>query len=128
MLQDHLDCSVLVDNNALYEILTNYPGIESSNYQDINRVIAQAASSLLECEMNTFQTNMIPYPKMHLLQSSFSPFISSDEAYKIDPTVHQITQEVILSKNSLLTHINPSGKCLTSTLVFRGNCDRKSII
>lgn len=55
------------------------------NYTNINRVIAQVVSSLtagsrfngcLNTDLNEFQTNLVPYPSLHFMLSSYAPIVT----------------------------------------------------
>ena len=88
---EHSDCSFMVDNEAIYDICRRNLGLERPNYENLNRLIAQGmiywrmrtrkalmlylvVSSItaslrfdgsLNVDLNEFQTNLVPYPRIH---------------------------------------------------------------
>ena len=57
-------------------------------YQNLNRLIAQIISSItaslrfdgaLNVDLMEFQTNLVPYPRIHFPLATYSPVISSDK-------------------------------------------------
>merc|ERR1712194_948709 len=65
-----------------------------------NRLLAQIISSLtaslrfdgaLNVDITEFQTNLVPYPRIHFMLSSYAPFISGEKAYHEQLSVAEIT-------------------------------------
>merc|ERR1711871_1820262 len=82
-LLEHTDVSICLDNEAIYDICR-------PTYTNLNRLIAQVISSLtaslrfdgaLNVDVTEFQTNLVPYPRIHFMVSSYSPIISTEKAY-----------------------------------------------
>lgn len=82
--------SVILDNEAIYDICRRNLDIERPTYTNLNRLIAQVISSLtaslrfdgaLNVDITEFQTNLVPYPRIHFMLSSYSPIISAEKAY-----------------------------------------------
>ena len=66
----------------------------------LHRLIAQVISSLtaslrfdgaLNVDVTEFQTNLVPYPRIHFMLSSYSPVISAEKAYHEQLSVAEIT-------------------------------------
>ena len=66
----------------------------------MRRLIAQVISSLtaslrfdgaLNVDVTEFQTNLVPYPRIHFMLSSYSPVISAEKAYHEQLSVAEIT-------------------------------------
>ena len=64
------------------------------------RLIAQVISSLtaslrfdgaLNVDITEFQTNLVPYPRIHFMLSSYAPVISAEKAYHEQLSVAEIT-------------------------------------
>src|ERR1051325_8614528 len=89
-LLEHTDVAVMLDNEAVYDICRRNLDIERPTYTNLNRLIAQVISSLtaslrfdgaLNVDVTEFQTNLVPYPRIHFMLSSYAPVISAEKAY-----------------------------------------------
>ena len=89
-MMEHSDVAFMVDNEALYDICRRNLDIERPTYTNLNRLIAQIISSLtaslrfdgaLNVDVTEFQTNLVPYPRIHFVVSSYAPVISAEKAY-----------------------------------------------
>ena len=87
---EFVDVCFLVDNQAIYDICKNNLELSSPTYTNLNRLIAQIISSItaslrfdgaLNVDLNEFQTNLVPYPRIHFMLSSYAPFISAESAH-----------------------------------------------
>merc|ERR1719385_175744 len=81
-LVDHTDISYHLDNEAIYEICQRNLDIERPSYDTLNRMIAKAVSSMtaslrfegeLNVDLNEFQTNLVPFPRLHFMITSMAP-------------------------------------------------------
>ena len=60
------------------------------------QVISSLTASLrfdgaLNVDVTEFQTNLVPYPRIHFMLSSYSPVISAEKAYHEQLSVAEIT-------------------------------------
>merc|ERR1711994_156459 len=78
-LLDHTDVSLILDNEALYKICQKKLDIKKPSYINLNRIIAKVVSSMtaalrfdgeLNVDMNEFQTNLVPFPRLHFMTTS----------------------------------------------------------
>jgi len=128
-LLEYTDVTFTLDTDAMYNICHNKLDIEKPTYQDLNRVTAQAISSLttslrfdgsLNVDMREFQTNLVPYPRIHFLMTSYAPLLSSQVAVNERSTVKDITNAAFDAQN-MMCKVDPrSGKYMACCLMYRG--------
>eukprot|EP00112_Aurelia_sp_Birch-Aquarium-sp1_P008502 Seg1938.2 transcript_id=Seg1938.2/GoldUCD/mRNA.D3Y31 product="Tubulin alpha-1C chain" protein_id=Seg1938.2/GoldUCD/D3Y31 len=127
---DHSDCAFMVDNEAIYDICRKNLDIERPKYYNLNRLISQVVSSItaslrfdgeLNVDLNEFQTNLVPYPRIHFPLASFSPVISAEKAYHEQQTTAEITTAVFEPANQMVKCDPRSGKYMSCCLLFRGD-------
>ena len=87
---EHCDVGFLVDNEAIYDICKSKLGIDRPSYTNLNRLIAQIISSItaslrfdgaLNVDLTEFQTNLVPYPRIHFPLACYAPVVGKDKVY-----------------------------------------------
>lgn len=102
---ENSDCTFLVDNEAVYDICKRKLDIPRPGYDHLNRLVAQVISSVtsglrfngaLNVYLNEFQTNLVPFPRIHYPLISYAPVISSSnsghESFKVNDLTFQCTR------------------------------------
>ncbi|KAH0474990.1 MAG: hypothetical protein KVP17_004064 [Porospora cf. gigantea B] len=125
------EVSVVLDNEAIYDICQKKLSIERPDYSKLNSLVAQVISSIttslrypgaLNMDINEFQTNLVPYPRIHFMLSSYAPIISAKKAAHETLSVNDITKAAF-DNSSLMAKCDPRhGKYMACTLMYRGDC------
>ncbi|CAK9294939.1 unnamed protein product [Gordionus sp. m RMFG-2023] len=130
------DCTFVMDNEAIYNISHSKLDVERPTYTNLNNLISQVLSSLtaslrfdgqLNVDMCEFQTNLVPYPKIHFPISSLSPLISVEKANHEQLSSHQITSECFDANNQLAKCDPKTGKYMSCCLLYRGDVLPKDV-
>eukprot|EP00009_Paramoeba_aestuarina_P013249 CAMPEP_0201539888 /NCGR_PEP_ID=MMETSP0161_2-20130828/70648_1 /ASSEMBLY_ACC=CAM_ASM_000251 /TAXON_ID=180227 /ORGANISM="Neoparamoeba aestuarina, Strain SoJaBio B1-5/56/2" /LENGTH=451 /DNA_ID=CAMNT_0047947315 /DNA_START=34 /DNA_END=1389 /DNA_ORIENTATION=+ len=135
-LLEHTDVAVMLDNEAIYDIARRNLDIERPTYSNLNRLIAQVISSLtaslrfdgaLNVDVTEFQTNLVPYPRIHFVLSSYAPIVSAEKAYHEQLTVSEITNAAF-EPASMMAKCDPRhGKYMAACLMYRGDVVPKDV-
>mmetsp|Transcript_15795 Transcript_15795/g.31732 ORF Transcript_15795/g.31732 Transcript_15795/m.31732 type:complete len:444 (-) Transcript_15795:1606-2937(-) len=135
-LLEHTDVVIMLDNQAIYDICRRSLDIERPTYTNLNRLIAQVISSLtaslrfegaLNVDINEFQTNLVPYPRIHFMLSSYAPVVSSERAYHEQHSVAEITNSAFEPSNMMAKCDPRHGKYMACCLMYRGDVVPKDV-
>jgi len=135
-LLEHTDVAFMLDNEAIYDICKRNLDIERPTYNHLNRLVAQVISSLtaslrfsgaLNVDINEFQTNLVPYPRIHFMLASYAPVLSKDKAYHESLSVSDLTNSVF-EPNNMMAKCDPrNGKYMAVCLMYRGDVVPKDV-
>jgi len=133
---DHVDVTFLVDNDAVFSICKNKLQVENSSYKELNQLIAQVVSSVtaslrfegaLNVDLNEFQTNLVPYPRIHFPLVSYAPVISAEKSGHERHSVHELTSACFEPNNQMVVCDPKTGKYMACVLLYRGDTVPKDI-
>ncbi|KAL1794609.1 hypothetical protein ACET3X_006425 [Alternaria dauci] len=106
---ENSDCTFLVDNEAVYDICRRSLDIPRPNYEHLNRLIAQ------------FQTNLVPYPRIHYPLISYAPVISAKKSSHESFKVSDLTFQCFEPNNQMVVCDPRNGKYMAVALLYRGD-------
>ncbi|CAN9215047.1 unnamed protein product [Alternaria alternata] len=127
---ENSDCTFLVDNEAVYDICRRSLDIPRPNYEHLNRLIAQVVSSItsslrfdgaLNVDLNEFQTNLVPYPRIHYPLISYAPVISAKKSSHESFKVSDLTFQCFEPNNQMVVCDPRNGKYMAVALLYRGD-------
>merc|ERR1712026_438942 len=107
-LTDYSEISVVLDNEAIYEICQKHLDIKRPSYDTLNRMIAKAVSSMtaslrfegeLNVDLNEFQTNLVPFPRLHFMITSMSPVTTEKKKETARNDIQGITEECFAAQH-----------------------------
>eukprot|EP00187_Rhodella_violacea_P016017 CAMPEP_0184723308 /NCGR_PEP_ID=MMETSP0314-20130426/24769_1 /TAXON_ID=38298 /ORGANISM="Rhodella maculata, Strain CCMP 736" /LENGTH=446 /DNA_ID=CAMNT_0027188091 /DNA_START=28 /DNA_END=1368 /DNA_ORIENTATION=- len=129
-LLEHTDVAVMLDNEAIYDICRNQLNLSRPTYKDLNGIIAQVVSSLtaslrfqgaLNVDLTEFQTNLVPYPRIHFMLSSYAPIVSREKVHHENMSVAEITSDAF-EPSLMMAKCDPRhGKYMACCLMYRGD-------
>jgi len=132
-LLDHTDVSLVLDNEACYEICQKKLDIKKPGYFNLNRIIAKVLSSMtaalrfdgeLNVDMNEFQTNLVPFPRLHFMTTSLAPVISAAKADREAHDCRRITDDCLQPSSFLVKYPDfdvVEDKYMAISLNYRGS-------
>merc|ERR1712012_1239564 len=139
-LLDHTEVSILLDNEAIYGICQKQLDIDRPSYRDLNIIISKVISSMtaslrfdgeLNVDLGEFQTNLVPFPRLHFMTTGLAPVISKKKASHEAQTVREITDSVFQPPNMLVKYaeFDPvEDKYMAISINYRGQIKSKEAI
>jgi len=135
-LLEHTDVAFMLDNEAIYDICKKKLGLERPSYLNLNRLIAQVISSLtaslrfkgsLNIDINEFQVNLVPYPRIHFLLSSLAPIVTRANAVNERLGVSDLTSSVFDASHMMIKCDPRHGKYMAVCMMYRGDVTPKDV-
>jgi len=131
-LLDHTEVSIILDNEAIYGISQKQLDIDRPSYGDLNIIISKVISSMtaslrfdgeLNVDLGEFQTNLVPFPRLHFMTTALAPVVSKKKAAHEAQTIREITDHVFQPQNMLVmyTDFDPvEDKYMAISVNYRG--------
>jgi len=136
-LLDHTEVSIVLDNEAIYAICQKQLDIPRPSYDELNSIIAKVISSMtaslrfdgeLNVDLGEFQTNLVPFPRLHFMTTALSPVISKKKASHEAQTIREITDHVFQPQNMLVKYADfdpVEDKYMAISVNYRGEIKSK---
>merc|ERR1712080_329033 len=106
---------VVLDNEAIYAICQKQLDLPRPSYNQLNMIIAKVISSMtaslrfdgeLNVDLGEFQTNLVPFPRLHFMTTALAPVISAKKASPEAQTIREITAPVFQPQNMLVKYVD----------------------
>jgi tubulin alpha len=135
-LLDYTHVDFVFDNESIYNLCKRNLDIERPTYANLNRLIGQVVSSMttslrfsgqLNVDLNEFQTNLVPYPRIHFMMNSYAPLLSPQRATKQQLTVPQVTSMAFEPANFMVQCDPREGLYMAVCALYRGDVAPKDV-
>jgi len=135
-LLDHTEVSLVLDNEALYRILDKQLLCKKIQYEHLNKLCAKSISCMtaalrfegdLNVDMNEFQTNLVPFPRLHFMTSSYAP-LTDTKKQVANASVWELMQTAFNPKNFNVRYQDfdtTEDKYMAISMNFRGKVSSK---
>eukprot|EP00048_Salpingoeca_helianthica_P023691 m.26305 g.26305 ORF g.26305 m.26305 type:complete len:442 (-) comp8925_c0_seq2:28-1353(-) len=127
---EHIDLTLLFDNEACYEICNKRLDIERPTYDNLNRLIAQVLAAVttplrfqseLNTTLNDFAENLAIYNRLHFPLLSFSPFASCAAGSTTTPTAETMVTDCLYPEAQLVKCNPLQGRFTNMCVHLRGD-------
>jgi len=126
---DLFDVRFIYDNETCYNLYAEAHKIQNINttYYHVNHLVAQVISgvtgcsrwgSKLDCDLNQFQTNLVPFPHVNMISPSFVPINHSLSKSNYSP--YSVTAMSFLNNHEMSTLDPTTGKYIACCMLYRG--------
>ncbi|ETO07509.1 hypothetical protein RFI_29883, partial [Reticulomyxa filosa] len=101
-LLDHTEVSLLLDNKAIYGICQKQLRIAKPDVDNLNKLISKVISAMtaslrfsgeLNVDLNEFQTNLVPFHRLHVMTTGMSPIIPKVDVSTAPNDIQKVTDD-----------------------------------
>ncbi|ETO33811.1 hypothetical protein RFI_03287 [Reticulomyxa filosa] len=136
-LIEHTQVSLVLDNEAIYDICQKQLHIIKPDVTNLNRLISKVISSMtaslrfsgeLSEDISDFLTNLVPFPRLHFMTSGISPIVAKTDLETSSNEVYKITDDCFKPHNWFVkfTDFDPAeDKYMAISLTYRGDVQAK---
>ncbi|CAH0556724.1 unnamed protein product [Brassicogethes aeneus] len=133
---EYEDCCFILDNEALYDILSRKLDIQNPTYTNLNRLLAQVVSGTtaslrfegsVNVSLTEFQTNLVPYPRIHFPLITYAPIVGGARAAHEQFTIGQLTNSCFEPANQMIKCDPRNGSYISTCFLYRGNVNPAEI-
>ena len=138
-LLEFSDIAIVLDNEALYDIVQKKLDVKKPSYLNLNRLTAQVISSFINSEKDVYAGNsnlkglidyLVPSPRLHFMLSSYSPILTTEISFYEQLEIKDITNYVF-EPNSMMVKFNnyslKNNKYIKCGLIYRGDVEDKKV-
>jgi tubulin alpha len=131
-LLEFTDVDFVFDNEGIYDVCKSKLGLDQPTYANLNRIVSQVVSSLtaslrfagdLNVDLNEFQVNLVPYPRIHFMMQAYAPLIGKGTK-NADPLKTKTITFDAFSIDHFFVKASPYGpqsKYMSACLLYRGD-------
>ncbi|CAL1716083.1 unnamed protein product [Somion occarium] len=128
-LVENSDLTMLIDNEALYDITVRTLKSKNPAFDDLNVLVSQVMCGIstslrfpgqLNGDLRKLGLNLVPFPRLHFLMPSYAPFYDPNAKAFIRMSVNDLTQALFDRRNLLVACDPRFGRYLTAATIFRG--------
>jgi hypothetical protein len=117
--------TITINNNSLCSITNCY-------YVSLSQVVSSITASLrfdgaLNVDLNEFQTNLVPFPRIHFPLATYAPLISANKSFHEQFSVAEITSACFEPANQMVKCDPRKGKYMACCLLYRGDVLPKDV-
>ncbi|GAA43131.2 tubulin alpha [Clonorchis sinensis] len=133
---EHTDCSFLVDNEAIYYMCQTNLELLKPGFPNLNRLIGQVVSSItasmrfpgsLNVNLQEFQTNLVPYPRIHFPLSSYAPLLPASQQFNREISATRLLVRCFRPQSLMVTCNPRHGKYMACCVLCRGNVSGQEV-